>query len=483
MPVDISQPIILPKSLVNKAVTETVFQRAGANQVVARDNRTTVNESITASRVRNNLIASIRDLYSREGTFSSAAFSFVEVAIAGYSAKAYSTQTGQFDLAGSLMARQIIASFDTLFDYSQGYGDKTSFDSLLEQSLLEVVLTSALAQELVLDKARFPSKINTIPFETLDWKNVGSGAKAKKIPQQNRSEGDPIPLDYPTIFVCELHRQANRAYSDSMLAAGVQPTYTYGEFLQEMRRAVRHQGHGRLVLKISIEQVMAALPEDIKADKDKLQSALDAVKTNIETALKDINPEDALVMYDTVTPDMLKGNGEKSDYVPLIETLSGLLATSLKSNPSMLGLRMQGSQSLSNTESLVFLKIANAARRPVETNMSRILTLAARLYGADVYVKFKFDPINLRPELELEAFKTMHQARILELLSEGFVTDDEAAWDLGTGPRAPGAPPLAGSGFRRGSKGIDANSASPNDDPQGRALQSNEPKKAGGASQ
>jgi hypothetical protein len=473
----------LPRSLVNKAVTETVFDRAGADQVVPRDNRQTVNEAISASRARNNLIGSIRELYSREGTFSSAAFSFVEVALSGYSAKAYNTQTGQFDLAGSLMARQIIAGFDTLFDYSQGYGDKTSFESLLEQSLLEVVLTSALCQELVLDKARFPTKINTIPFETIDWKNVGSGPKAKKVPQQNRSQGDPVVLDVPTVFISELHRQANRAYSDSMLSAGVNNTYTYGEFLEEMRRAVRRQGHGRLVLKISIETVMAALPADIKADKTKLQNALDAVKTKIEENLKGMNPEDALVIYDTVTPDMLKAQGEKSDYVPLIETLSGLLATSLKSNPSMLGLRMQGSQSLSNTESLVFLKIANAARRPVETNLSRILTLAARLYGADVYIKFRFDPINLRPDLELEAFKTMRQARTLELLSEGFLTDDEAAWDLGTGPRAPGAPPLAGTGFRRGSGGINANDASPNADPQGRALQSDEPKKAGGASQ
>jgi len=483
VPAPTSQPIVLPRSLVNKAVTETVFDRAGADQVVPRDNRQTVNEAISASRARNSLIGSIRELYSREGTFSSAAFSFVEVALSGYSAKAYNTQTGQFDLAGSLMARQIIAGFDTLFDYSQGYGDKTSFESLLEQSLLEVVLTSALCQELVLDKARFPTKINTIPFETIDWKNIGSGPKAKKVPQQNRSVGDPVLLDFPTVFVSELHRQANRAYSDSMLSAGVNNTYTYGEFLEEMRRAVRRQGHGRLVLKISIEQVMAALPPDIKADKDKLQKALDAVKANIEENLKGMNPEDALVIYDTVTPDMLKAQGEKSDYVPLIETLSGLLATSLKSNPSMLGLRMQGSQSLSNTESLVFLKIANAARRPVETNLSRILTLAARLYGADVYIKFRFDPINLRPDLELEAFKTMRQARTLELLSEGFLTDDEAAWDLGTGPRAPGAPPLAGTGFRRGSKGIDATAASPNADPQGRALQSNEPKKAGGASQ
>lgn len=467
----------------NKAVTETVFDRAGADQVVPRDNRQTVNEAISASRARNSLIGSIRDLYSREGTFSSAAFSFVEVALSGYSAKAYNTQTGQFDLAGSLMARQIIAGFDTLFDYSQGYGDKTSFESLLEQSLLEVVLTSALCQELVLDKSRFPTKINTIPFETIDWKNVGSGPKAKKVPQQNRSQGDPVLLDVPTVFISELHRQANRAYSDSMLSAGVNNTYTYGEFLEEMRRAVRRQGHGRLVLKISIETVMAALPPEIKADKEKLQQALDAVKSKIEENLKGINPEDALVIYDTVTPDMLKAQGEKSDYVPLIETLSGLLATSLKSNPSMLGLRMQGSQSLSNTESLVFLKIANAARRPVETNLSRILTLAARLYGADVYIKFRFDPINLRPDLELEAFKTMRQARTLELLSEGFLTDDEAAWDLGTGPRAPGAPPLAGTGFRRGNGGINANDASPNADPQGRALQSDEPKKAGGASQ
>jgi hypothetical protein len=477
------QPIVLPRTLVARAITESVFERAGADQVVPRDNRTQINESISASRARNDLIASIRDLYSREGTFSSAAFSFVEVALSDYTVKAYNTQTGQFDLAGSLMARQIIASFDTLFDYSVGYGDKASFDQLLEQSLLEVVLTSALAQELVLNKARFPEKINTIPFETLDWKNVGAGPKARKIPQQNRSQGDPVPLDFPTIFVSELHRQANRAYSDSMLAAGVNNTFSYAEFVQEMRRAVRRQGHGRLALIISIEQVMAALPDDIKADREKLQKALDAVKLSIEQSISDINPEDALVMYDTVQPSLLKGEGEKSDYVPLIETLSGMLATSLKSNPSMLGLRLQGSQSLSNTESLVFLKIANAARRPVQTNLSRILTLACRLFGADVYVRFAFEPINLRPSLELEAFKTMRQQRVFELLSEGFMTDDEAAWELNTGPRAPGAPPLSGTGFARGGQKINANNASPNDDPQGRALQSDSPKKAGGASQ
>jgi hypothetical protein len=250
-----------------------------------------------------------------------------------------------------------------------------------------------------------------------------------------------------------------------------------------MRRAVRRQGHGRMVLTISLETVMAALPEEIKADNVKLQSALDDIKNRIETELGGINPEDALVMYDTVTTEMLKGEGEKSDYVPLIETMSGQLAMSLKTPPSILGLRLEGSQSLSNTESLIFLKTANSVRRPTEVNMSRILTLASRLFGSDVYVEFKFNPIDLRPELELEAFKTMRQQRILELLSEGFITDEEAGWELGTGVRAPGAPKLSGTAFLRGSKAIDAKDASPNDDPQGRALQSSSPKKAGGKSQ
>ena len=127
--------------------------------------------------------------------------------------------------------------------------------------------------------------------------------------------------------------------------------------------------------------------------------------------------------------------------------------------------------------------MARGIQRPVEEVMSRILTLAVRMYGVDTYVRFAFSPINLRPEDELEAFKTMHQARILEQLSEGFLTDEEAAQALGTGPRAPGAPPLSGTGFMRGNSGIDATKASPNSDPQGRALQSGSPQKAGGKSQ
>ena len=163
---------------------------------------------------------------------------------------------------------------------------------------------------------------------------------------------------------------------------------------------------------------------------------------------------------------------------------SSLLATSVKTHPSILGLRLGGSQSLSNTESLIFIKGAKALQLPVQLIFSRALTLATRLYGADIYVNFSFKPIDLRPEQELEAFRTMRQQNMIQALSMGWVTDDEASHMLGYGPRAPGAPDLSGTMFYDNKGAFEsALKASPNDDPQGRALQPDTPQKAGGDSQ
>ena len=61
-------------------------------------------------------------------------FAVVEIAMSGYSVMAYNTQTSQFDLQGSLLAEQVIAQFDTLYDYTLGFGDKLGFDATIEAS-------------------------------------------------------------------------------------------------------------------------------------------------------------------------------------------------------------------------------------------------------------------------------------------------------------------------------------------------------------
>ena len=79
---------------------------------------------------------------------------------------------------------------------------------------------------------------------------------------------------------------------------------------------------------------------------------------------------------------------------------------------------------------------------------SRALTIATRLLGQDVYVEFKYAALDLRPDAELEAYKAMKQSRVLEQLSLGLISDEEASVML-TGNLPPaGYKPLTGTMFK-----------------------------------
>lgn len=466
--------------MATKPLSDSPASATDKGNEIVRDIVNSANLSIQNFRSGATDVAKLRELGNVDGTVSNAIFSFVEVANSGYTLSAYDPATHQLSPEGGQIAQSVLASMDTLFDYSKGYADKRSIPGVVETSLKEVVITGAAVHELVLNKFRMPDRINIVPYETITFVSRGDGSK---YPRQISSSGSNIELDYPTVFISELHKHANKVYASSMLSAALNNTFMFSEFIEDLRRAVRRSGHSRTVLTLNAEKIQNLAPPEVAADGKELRNWMESIRSEVETNLQGLNPEDALVMFDTAEVEVLNSERDKADYVPLLNAMSGQLATSLKSSPSILGLRLSGSQSLSNTESLVFLKIAKGIQRPVEENLSRLLTLAVRLYGSDTYVKFKFNPINLRPEDELEAFKTMKQQRIFGLLSEGFITDDEAAAILGTGPRAPGAPQLSGTGFARGGKSIDASNASPNNDPQGRALQPDSPDKAGGESQ
>ena len=128
-------------------------------------------------------------------------------------------------------------------------------------------------------------------------------------------------------------------------------------------------------------------------------------------------------------------------------------------------------------------------RSKLNEMLSKILTLAVRLFGQDVAVYFRYNPIDLRPENELEAFMAMKQSRVLELLSLGFLEDDDASIEL-TGRPTPGTfTPLSGTQFYSATSVPAENpySGTSNGGSGGGALNQSlkpgTPKKAGGKSQ
>lgn len=473
--------VVLPKTLAGKVKSRPEYASVERGEAIINPNDTYLQQSIQNLRNRNQIIPALRRLGEENGNFSSALFNLVQIANSGWKVEVFDTNTHNFSQTGLEVTMSIIASMDTLYDYTKKFSDKKPLSATIESLLRETSLTSGCGLELVLDKARLPDKLQPVNYGNLEWMSDGEGGRYPR--QKAVGGGDPIDLNISTFWVGELHKEADKAYATPMFKAALNMVYYYDEFIEEMRRTVRKAGHGRMTVSLIAEKIRASAPLEIQKDPAKLQAYMALVKSDVEDSLAELEPEDSVVAYDSAEFKTHSAVGTKSDYAPMLKQLSGMTATSMKTQPSVVGMRMEGSQSLSNTESLVYLKSATSIQGPVEQVMSRALTLATRLLGQDVYVKFTFNPINLRPEDELEAFKTMKKNNILDLLSIGMITDEKAFSDLDL-PFIPGLG-LSGSGFWDSGSSSNTNEPTPNGDPMGRALQPDNkiPRKGGGKSQ
>ena len=421
--------VVLPnKRLAGKAKAKRPGSDLNKDEMLSNTLSQYTANAIASVRTRTDVNDIIRTLMREDGIFSSAANSMTALAtgsgfrIAGFSAD------GAMDVGVMSMAYSLLDSLTALHDYSKGYNDKPGIMQLLATLQQDVVGTGGTGVELVLGKDFFPERLVPIGYSTITWVSDGKGGR---YPTQDSGNS---PLNLPTVFIAEHNRNADEGYSASMLRPGLSNTVAFNEFLEDTHRAVNRTGHSRLIATLNAERVWAAAPDNIKNNPLARAKYFNDVKSGVEDALQGLEPEDALVSYDTVNYEVKDTGGSKADYTNLLTTLGNLLGASLKTPATVSGLRASGSQGLSNAETLVYLKIVEASRTTVEEVISRALTLAVRLAGVDGYVSFEFLPINLRPEEELEAYKGTKQARILALLSYGVINDAEACFELGIRP-------------------------------------------------
>lgn len=439
-------PVALPRQTIASAVqVSDVGYRKDKDATIVDVESKYFNTSIQDIRALTPVQA-IRILTRIDGTFSAALNSYLQLAMSsGYKVTGYSAGTHQFDPQATLAAMSVMASMDTQYDYTKGFSFKPSVDGLLETLLKEVLQTGACMGELVLNKFKLPEQIVPINVSSIEWHSRQDGTR---YPMQIQVSGPKLLLDLPTIFYASHAQQSTTIFPRSPFESALDMLYRYHGLIEDIFRVIRRTGHTRLVVKLVAEAVQQQANQEIQNDPVKMAAFFETTRKQVETVLSNLNPEDAIVTYDSVEVDKIQSAGDKADYSTLMETLSGMLASSLKSMPSILGMRIGGSQSLSNTESLVFLKMVAGLRRPVEAVMSRAMTLAVRLAaGTDSYIKFEFNSIELRPEAEMSAHKSVIQQNVQRQLSMGYLTDDEAAHQMGVFPRAPGAPNLSGTMF------------------------------------
>ena len=439
-------PIKLPTRVVaTKVQVSDVGYRKDKDAIIPDQEQKFFNTGVKDLRQLDHTRA-IRILTRVNGTFSAALNSYLQLAMSsGYRVTGYSAGSHQFDPGATLSAMTIAASLDTLYDYTEGFSSKQSLSGTLETLLKEVLQTGACMTELVLNKFKLPENIVCIPSSSIQWVSKQDGGR---YPHQIPSSGDPIPLNLATVMYAATAQQSNSIFPRSPFESALNMIYMFTELLEDVFKVIRRAGHSRLVAKLLQEAVQQMADPETQNDPEKMAQFFETVRKQVQDTLSQLGPDDALVTYDTVEIDAISAKGEKADYTAILETMSGMLASSLKSMPSMLGMRGAGSQSLSNTESLTFLKMVAGIRTPVETVMSRALTLATRLAGgSDSYVEFRFKSLELRTDSELSAHRAVLFQDCMRKLSIGYYTDDECAHALDMFPRSPGAPNLSGTLF------------------------------------
>lgn len=473
--------VVMPKKVPVKVLSAPSQGRRDPGQDVRRPDAMSRTLQIADIRAETDVVKAIRRLSTDERFCSNAVFSIVQLALTEFRAVGYDNVTGAFSQQVTDAARQIMVRMDTLNDYTQKFTKKPTIRQFVETALREVAISGATAAELVLNKAGIPDYLQSVAYESLSYKTKKDNLIYPK--QKPTGGGEDIELDIANFFICELNLGADETYATPMYKSALIDTFQNNDFIDSMRRVVNRTGHSRLVVTLDAEKVKASASEEVQSDDQKMMAYMVTTQKAVQDSVSQLNPEDSVVVYDSVTVDVKDIGGEKSDYVPLMQQVNNMQATSLKAPPSILGIRSEGSQSLANSETLVYLKIAKAIQGPVIDLMSRALTLGIRLLGVQGYIKFEMDPIELRPDSEREAYKMTRQQRILNQLSLGLITDEDACMKLGVPYRSDMAP-LSGTRFLdKSATNTYAKSDPDNSGGMEQALNSDTPDKAGGDSQ
>ena len=440
-------PTPAPTKAPNKpqAILSFKTQIARAASALQRSDRRLANTDIATYRTSNDTRTVVRDLAASNPDLSATINSYLRVGIPTEYSVIARDPDGVINVEATKLAQELLRRLTYLGDVSLGYNPVSDLQSLSESLAKELLQYGSMALELALDKQRLPLYLNAVSVTKLQFKEEDGGVYPVQV-----IAGNEISLDIPTFFYLSLDQDLLTAYSSSFLEPAIQAVLADTAFLNDLRKSMQRVIQPRLVATIIEEKVKASAPPEIASDPEKMGQLYTSLIDQLNEVLTGLNPEDALVSFDNVEYTMLKSEGSSSsiaDTLAIVQKLiESKLAAGAKSMPAVLG--RDGNGTAATTSTMLFLKNANIIRTKLNTIYSRMLTQAVRLMAQDVYVEFTYAELDLRPQAELEAYRAMYQSRILEQLSLGFITDEEASIKLtGNLPRE-GHVPLSGTMFK-----------------------------------
>lgn len=457
---------ILPKK---KAKTDgnayTDSYRPGNSNVLSAPNYMEHIEDLYDNRASTNSNELLKNLFRQDPDCSAAVNAYLtssDTPMVYYAVDA----NGEISPDGTKQLEYLVDKITSRYDYTLNFQMKQSLTAIREELKYMLLLRGAAGAELVFDKTLQPKEIRNVDMLYVKWMEAKNG-EFKPI-QKTEESGEEVSLDVPTFFTTFFRRDPTSVYTYSYFVSAINVIAARQQVINDLYRIMNITGFPRIDITVLEEVIKKNAPADIAANPDKFRQYVTSTVQLVANSFSAVKPQQPMAHTDSVEVKMIndKNPGGSLQISEVIETLNGQNQAAMKVVGSVLGRGSSGVNTAS-VEAMVFAKNASELNKPIDYLLSEIFTLALRMAGFDGKAIMFSREVELRTATELENQLTMRQARLLEQLSLGIITDDEFYLEMwGKLSRTPSS--LSGTNFQ--ATKINTSDTTSNTDPLGRSL-------------
>ena len=272
------------------------------------------------------------------------------------------------------------------------------------------------------DKTAQPYEIRNVDMNTIKFKETASGVYK---PVQETDAVKDLSLDIPTFFMARYKQNPTSPYNYSFFTSAINTIAARQVVINDLYRIMKVVGYPRITLKVLEEVIKNRAPKKLQNDPDGFNTWMNNTLRSIANSFDGIRPDQPFAHTDSVEPSILNQRqpGSGLQVSEIIDTLNAQNQAGLKVVATVLG-RGESGVNTASVEARIFTLSAESVNGPIADIMSRILTLALRMSGFDGKCRVWFRHAELRPDLELESLRIQKQARLLNDLSLGKISDE-----------------------------------------------------------
>lgn len=446
------------------SVTDTY--KAGNTEVLSAPNYYEHLTDIYTSRHSSNSQTLLKDLFRTDPDCSAAVNAYLTMSDTDL---VYIVKDGNGELSqdGTKQLFSILDQITRRNDYTLGYQYKASLNEIRANLKYMLLLRGSIGVELVVDKLMQPSELRNVDMYYVKWYEKKAGEYKPQL--ETTESGEKVSLDIPTFFTASFRRDPTSPYTYSYFVSAINTIAARQQVINDLYRIMKITGYPRIDITVMEEVALKNVPAAIKDDPAKVKEWVSNLVASAANIFTSVAADQPVAHTDSMSVKIIndKAAGVTLQISEVVETLNAQNQAALKSVSSVLGRGSSGVNTAS-VEAQVFAKNADQINKPIDYILSEALTLAMRLQGFDGNVEIQSRPVELKPEIELEAQKVMRQSRLMEELSLGTISDEE--YHILNNGRIPlwNYPKLSGTNFR--SNQVNTADVSSNSDPLGRAI-------------